>query len=309
MRPVVAVALDERRQLVPPVRDEPAVAPGRPAAADVRLEQDDPRAGLQLGQPERRPQAGVAAADDDDVGRGRATQRRRGRGQVRRRGRFRGERLAQPPRPSRRRSAGRHPAWPVSRWRRQQRRSSSTSSTVTGFGTSRARQVRRSTPPSRPARSPRGRSASWAGRPSTRRSSRRGWRPASSRAVRQLGHGRDRRLEPDLRVRRRSRSIARSVAATNAAIASRFASSVDVADDEPVAGQRHDVVDVQDVTRPRRSARAGPARCWRSRSRHRPRPALTAAPWPKSGYSTISRSSGVRPAESSSAWSMIHDEP
>ena len=34
----------ERRELVPPVRDEPAVAPGRPAAADVRLEEDDPGA-------------------------------------------------------------------------------------------------------------------------------------------------------------------------------------------------------------------------------------------------------------------------
>ena len=36
-----------------------------------------------------------------------------------------------------------------------------------------------------------------------------------------------------------------------------------------------------------RRARAGPARCSRSRSPRRPRPAATAAPWPKSGYSTI----------------------
>ena len=37
--------------------------------------------------------------------------------------------------------------------------------------------------------------------------------------------------------------------------------------------------------------------------------AATAAPWPKSGYSTIVRSSGVRFAEASRAWSMIQDEP
>ena len=35
----------------------------------------------------------------------------------------------------------------------------------------------------------------------------------------------------------------------------------------------------------------------------------TAAPWPKSGYSTISTSSGVRSASASSAWSMIHEDP
>jgi hypothetical protein len=38
-------------------------------------------------------------------------------------------------------------------------------------------------------------------------------------------------------------------------------------------------------------------------------PWATAAPWPKSGYSTIWRSFGVRPAEPRRAWSMIHDEP
>ena len=37
--PGLAVALDERRHLVPPARHEPAVATGRPAAADVRLEE------------------------------------------------------------------------------------------------------------------------------------------------------------------------------------------------------------------------------------------------------------------------------
>ncbi len=35
----------------------------------------------------------------------------------------------------------------------------------------------------------------------------------------------------------------------------------------------------------------------------------TAAPWPKSGYSTMVTSSGVSPADPSSAWSMIHDDP
>ena len=38
-------------------------------------------------------------------------------------------------------------------------------------------------------------------------------------------------------------------------------------------------------------------------------PWATAAPWPKSGYSTIVTSFGVSPAEPSSAWSMIQDEP
>src|SRR5262249_1774086 len=38
-------------------------------------------------------------------------------------------------------------------------------------------------------------------------------------------------------------------------------------------------------------------------------PCARAAPWPKSGYSTIVTSAGVRPAELSRAWSIPHDEP
>ena len=38
-------------------------------------------------------------------------------------------------------------------------------------------------------------------------------------------------------------------------------------------------------------------------------PCWSAVAWPKSGYSTISTSSTVRSADSSSAWSMIHELP
>ncbi len=66
-----------------------------------------------------------------------------------------------------------------------------------------------------------------------------------SRADAELRHGRDGRIEPDLGVRgdllhrpqRRGDEPGDRVG---------FASSVDCADDEPVAGQRHDVVDAQD---------------------------------------------------------------
>ena len=81
------VPLDQRRQLVPPARREPAVAARRAAAADVGLEQHDPGARCDLGQPERRPHPGVPATQDDDVGRRGPAQRRGGTGQVRRGGR------------------------------------------------------------------------------------------------------------------------------------------------------------------------------------------------------------------------------
>ena len=77
----------------------------------------------------------------------------------------------------------------------------------------------------------------------------------------------------------------------------------------PLPGSGMIVVDVQDVDRLAGQLELDGLVVGEARSRHRPRPAMTAAPWPKSGYSTISRSSGVRPAESSRAWSMIHDEP
>jgi len=54
-------------QLVPPPAREAAVAPAGAAATDVLLEHDDSEAGVALGQEIGRPQAGEAAADDDDV--------------------------------------------------------------------------------------------------------------------------------------------------------------------------------------------------------------------------------------------------
>src|SRR5438093_9866532 len=60
-----------------PVR-EPAVATARPAPADVLFQQDDVDAGIALFQEVGRPHAGVAAAEDDDVG-GRVRRERRTR--------------------------------------------------------------------------------------------------------------------------------------------------------------------------------------------------------------------------------------
>ena len=54
-RAVRAVALDERRKLVPPVRDEPAVTPGWAAAADVGFEEHDSGTRLELGRRAARP--------------------------------------------------------------------------------------------------------------------------------------------------------------------------------------------------------------------------------------------------------------
>ena len=76
-RHLVAVRLREVRQVVPEAADEPAVAPARPTAADVLLEDHDVGAGVQLLQVEGGPQARVAAAQDHDVGRRVAVERRR----------------------------------------------------------------------------------------------------------------------------------------------------------------------------------------------------------------------------------------
>src|SRR6185312_13144368 len=65
---LLAEHLDQRLELRPPREHEPAVAAAGAAAADVRLDDDDVEVGLALLQVEGRPQAGVAAADDDDVG-------------------------------------------------------------------------------------------------------------------------------------------------------------------------------------------------------------------------------------------------
>jgi hypothetical protein len=60
-------ALDQGLDLRPPGERKAAIAPRRPAAADIRLDEDDGRARLQLRDPERGPEAGVAAADDAHV--------------------------------------------------------------------------------------------------------------------------------------------------------------------------------------------------------------------------------------------------
>ena len=225
-RPGLAVALDERRQLVPPARDEPAVAPGRPAAADVGLEQDDPGARRQLRQPEARSTA-------------RCTRRRR-----RRRRRSSCRAAAARPRPSPGcRRAPRRPApraatttaaSPLGRTPRRARaqpsrpaagRSASTSSTVTGL---RDETERRQVGDRRgPAVAVDGAEAAgaWAGpvhesivasRIGRLRVARRTPAPARPRSPRPAPPGGSAVIS----------SIARSVAATNAAIASRLVSSV-----------------------------------------------------------------------------------
>ena len=96
----ITVALDERREVVPPARDEPAVPPRGAAAADVSLDEDDPRVGRQLADPARGPQPRVPTAEHDDIRRRRPSERGRADGRVAgRAGRpFGSERLAQPPR-------------------------------------------------------------------------------------------------------------------------------------------------------------------------------------------------------------------
>ena len=74
-RAVAAAELDERAQLGPPREREAAVAPARAAAADVLLEHDDIARGLALLDADGRPEAGVAAAHDGDVGARRAFER------------------------------------------------------------------------------------------------------------------------------------------------------------------------------------------------------------------------------------------
>ena len=72
---VAAEALDQRRQVRPQRLAEAAVAPARAVAAQLGLEHDHRSA--PHAQLPRRPQPGVAAADDDDVGADVAVQRRR----------------------------------------------------------------------------------------------------------------------------------------------------------------------------------------------------------------------------------------
>jgi hypothetical protein len=66
-RLVLTDPLDQRGDLRPPREREAPVSPGRPAPADVLLEDDDVRRRLELLDPERRPEPRVAAADDADI--------------------------------------------------------------------------------------------------------------------------------------------------------------------------------------------------------------------------------------------------
>src|SRR4051812_34351877 len=86
---LAAAQLDQRPELGPPGDREAAVATAGAAAADVLLEDDDIARGLALLDADRRPEAGVAAAHDRDVGARGALERRCG-------GLVRGQRLVEP---------------------------------------------------------------------------------------------------------------------------------------------------------------------------------------------------------------------
>jgi hypothetical protein len=67
-RLLAAADLLQRPELGPPAEHEAAVATARPAAANVRLHEDDVERRVVLLEADRGPEAGVAAADDADVG-------------------------------------------------------------------------------------------------------------------------------------------------------------------------------------------------------------------------------------------------
>jgi hypothetical protein len=67
-RPFAAAELLQRQELDPPGHQEAAVAPARPAAADVGLDHRHVQRWFTFLELERRPQAAVAAADDAHVG-------------------------------------------------------------------------------------------------------------------------------------------------------------------------------------------------------------------------------------------------
>ena len=89
----------------------------------------------------------------------------------------------------------------------------------------------------------------------------------------ELRDGRDRGVDPERSASAAISFIALSVARTNPAIASCLAAIVRGPGDDPRPRQRRDVVDPQDVDLRPGQRRAGPARCCRSRSPRRPRPA------------------------------------
>ena len=90
-RASVAELLLQARQVAPVAMDEAAVAAARAESALVGLEEDDVETRLARLQRERRPEAGVAAADDRDIGVGVTLERRR---------RLYGIRLLEPPDPA-----------------------------------------------------------------------------------------------------------------------------------------------------------------------------------------------------------------
>jgi hypothetical protein len=76
-RAFVAEALAQSRQVAPVAVDEAAVSPARPEAALLCFEHDHRQVRVALLQGQRRPEPGVAAADDRDVGLELALERRR----------------------------------------------------------------------------------------------------------------------------------------------------------------------------------------------------------------------------------------
>src|SRR6185503_2168341 len=91
----VPVGLADVADLLPPPVAEPAVAAARTAAADVGFEEDHVEVGLPFLQEPRGPQPRVPAAEDHDVRRRVAFERRR----LRARELLQRERLLEPPRP------------------------------------------------------------------------------------------------------------------------------------------------------------------------------------------------------------------
>jgi hypothetical protein len=75
-RLLAAELVAQPRQVAPVAVDEAAVAAAGAEPALLRLEEDDVETRLALLQRERRPEAGVPAADDRDVGVGVTFQRR-----------------------------------------------------------------------------------------------------------------------------------------------------------------------------------------------------------------------------------------
>jgi hypothetical protein len=76
-RALVAELVAQAREVAPVAVDEAAVAAARAEPALLSLEEDDVEARLALLQRKRGPEAGVAAADDRDVGLGVTGERRR----------------------------------------------------------------------------------------------------------------------------------------------------------------------------------------------------------------------------------------